>query len=251
MFPTIYAMPYFTITTLGVFAILAFVFGMLAFTKLSLRRQLDLQFMADHFWFFILFTLLGARLQSVIENWNLFSENIGLIFYGVWLGGLGLWGGLIGFIFALYYQCKKHKEATLRWLDVTSVGLMLVLSISYIGMFFDGSGYGSPTNLPWGVSFENIGVPYTIPIHPTQIYLSLLALLAFFIGRRVLIRKKTNGITSLITVTIFALGYFYIDFLRGDSTLTFNGLRLSQYLSIFTIVIIFLPILIQKFKNKK
>lgn len=250
MFPTLYTLPYFTITTFGAVSVLACLVGILTFTKLSFRRQLDLQFMADHFWFFIIITVLGARLQSVIENWNVFSENFGLIFYGAWVGGLGLWGGMIGFAIALFYQCHKHKEVFLRWLDVMAVALMPLLVIGYIGLFFDGSGYGSPTSLPWGVSFENIAVPFTIPIHPTQLYLSLIALFCFILGKRFLIKKKINGLTGLSTLTLFALGYFCVDFLRGDNTLVFNGLRLSQYLSIFTIVIFAILFFVQKLKNK-
>lgn len=251
MFPILLTTPYFTITSLGIAYMLALLLGILLLSHTASRRQLDLQFIVDHFWSLFLLTLIGARLESVIENYPAFSTEPGLIFYGFSVGGLGFWGGVIFFLLTLTIHCFRHKESLLRWLDTFAITSMPVLTIAYLGHFLNGSSYGTPTSLPWGIAFENIAIPYTIPIHPLQLYLSLLAFLGFWFALSLTKRKFCPGLLGLIILIYWSTARFTLDFLRGDATLMFSSLRLSQHLTILTVILTTALFILYNLKPKK
>lgn len=57
--------------------------------------------------------------------------------------------------------------------DTFAVPLALALAVGRWGCYFNGCCYGVPTDLPWGVIFDDDGIPR----HPTQIYESVFHLL--------------------------------------------------------------------------
>ena len=124
-----------------------------------------------------------------------------------------------------------------------------MLFFHHIGTFLAGSEYGIQTVLPWGVTFTNPeAVGYsTLPIHPTQIYAALLVL-GLFVFASVIFKNTTKagkaGVFLLLTLSIT---YFFLDFLRGDSALTFGLFRADQY---FTLILAFVAaVLVIKIKQ--
>jgi phosphatidylglycerol:prolipoprotein diacylglycerol transferase len=59
-----------------------------------------------------------------------------------------------------------------------ALAAIAVAAIAHMGAFLGGSGYGTPTGLPWAVTFTNpnSSAPLGIPLHPTQLYESALDL---------------------------------------------------------------------------
>jgi len=64
------------------------------------------------------------------------------------LGGLAIYGGLIGGGIALIWYTKKHKISTLRFMDALSPGVMLAYGIGRIGCHVSGDG-------DWGIANTN------------------------------------------------------------------------------------------------
>ena len=64
--------------------------------------------------------------------------------------------------------------AGLAGLAAATPALAVGHAIGRIGCFLVGDDYGRPTDLPWGVAFPNGLPPTTVPVHPTQLYESVL-----------------------------------------------------------------------------
>ena len=77
-----------------------------------------------------------------------------MIFSG---SGLVFLGGLIGGTIAVTIILNKNKLPWLEFADIVAP-LILGYGIGRIGCFLVGDDYGTPTELPWGMSFPN-GLP--------------------------------------------------------------------------------------------
>jgi len=97
--------------------------------------------------------LFFSRVFFIIKN---FSE-FGLIF-NRWIliglfPGLSFWGWLIGIFFGLFLFSRWQKWDFWRIADEVAFGILPFLFLFQMGAFFDGSGVGKPTSLPWGIFF--------------------------------------------------------------------------------------------------
>ncbi|MFH1533782.1 MAG: prolipoprotein diacylglyceryl transferase family protein [Nitrospirota bacterium] len=230
MHPEFIQTKYFTINTLWIFFAAALIVGTYVFVKLTVRNGLKIQFISEHSWGIILWSIVGARVLSLILNYKTYFyefsfEALIKVLY-IWDKGLSPTGALVAFVLFLIYICKKNEQDFWKWIDVLTPSILIGLSIGYIGTFFEGINYGKPTSLPWGVNFESSQIKYTIPIHPTQIY-AFLYTLAIAITL-ILISKKKAGFIGLIGIASFSFINFLEQFLRGDDTLLLFGIRVPQ-----------------------
>ncbi len=230
MHPEFIQTKYFTINTLWIFFAAALIVGTYIFIKLAVRNGLKIQFISEHSWGIILWSIVGARILSLILNYKTYFYEFSFtalikVFY-IWDKGLSITGALIALVIYLQYICKKNEQDFWKWIDVLTPSVLIGLSIGYIGTFFEGINYGKPTSLPWGVNFESSQIKYTIPIHPTQIY-AFLYTLAIAITL-ILVSKKKAGIIGLIGIASFSFINFLEHFLRGDDTLLLFGTRVPQ-----------------------
>jgi phosphatidylglycerol:prolipoprotein diacylglycerol transferase len=142
--------------------------------------------------------LIGSRVYHVIHEWELYSQNPALI-PQVWLGGLGIPGGVAGGMIALALYTRVQHLRFWRWLDIAAPAMLLAQAIGRFGNFVNQELYGPPTDLPWGIPIDAAHrvPPWTdldqYPVegtrfHPLFLYESLLNLLGvfvlLFIGRR-------------------------------------------------------------------
>lgn len=65
--------------------------------------------------------------------------------------GLSFWGGIGGIFLAIYYFSRRQNWDFWQLADEFVYGLMPFLILSQIGAFFDGTGFGKPTTMPWGI----------------------------------------------------------------------------------------------------
>ncbi|HEY7451783.1 MAG TPA: prolipoprotein diacylglyceryl transferase, partial [Candidatus Limnocylindria bacterium] len=141
---------------------------------------------------------IGSRVYHVIHEWELYSQNPALI-PQVWLGGLGIPGGVAGGMIALALYTRVQHLRFWRWLDIAAPAMLLAQAIGRFGNFVNQELYGPPTDLPWGIPIDAAHrvPPWTdldqYPVegtrfHPLFLYESLLNLLGvvvlLFIGRR-------------------------------------------------------------------
>ncbi len=159
---------------------------------------------------------------------------------------------LLTFIIYYYIQLNiKKKVEEYNIIQVTNMFFFFIISGGWllcIGLFFDGHGYGIPTDIPYlGVTYNSIDsiVPYAVPIHPTQIYMAL----TFFVTW-ILISIKPKEATNLFFIIIVPI-YFLVDFLKGDSHPILLGLSWTQYIALISEIIYFYFVIhrIDKFSN--
>src|SRR5207237_3873959 len=120
----------------------------------------------------------GAKIYHVLESpRDLFANPLGEIFSR---SGFAWFGGFIGVLLALYLLGRKYKLSYLAMLDVCAPAAALGYAVGRIGCLTSGDGdYGTPTSLPWGMSFPNGLVSTTLPVHPKPIYEALAATVIF------------------------------------------------------------------------
>jgi len=163
---------------------------------------------------------IGARLYHVIDKWDYYMQNPEMIIGG---RGLGIFGAVIGGTIGLIIYSKLRKLGTLRWLDITTPGLLLAQAIGRWGNFFNQELYGYPTDLPWGIYINPVnrlpGYESFSHFHPLFLYESLWNLVGFSIlmilGRK-LQNRLIDGDIFFLYVIYYSVGRFFLEGLKID-----------------------------------
>jgi phosphatidylglycerol:prolipoprotein diacylglycerol transferase len=189
--------------------------------------------------------ILGARGIYLAQNWQAYKWDAFTKFAGgfVWYGGL-----FIGVLTALIYL-KAHQAPILKVSDIAGPAVMMGLSFGRIGCFLAGCCFGRPAeHFPLAVSFPKEAAmhsspqvhffypedaPYSIKVHPTQLY----EWAATFVIAIVLIilyhRKKFGGQVFSLMLILYSIWRFLVEFLRGDNLpFIFNTFTFSQVVSV-------------------
>jgi phosphatidylglycerol---prolipoprotein diacylglyceryl transferase len=183
--------------------------------------------------------LIGARLLFVWENYQQFEGNLIRIIQ-INEGGISQWGGIFGALVGGYVWCRRQQVDYRAVLDAAGPAAALGFAIGRIGDVINGEHHAIATNLPWGVEYVNqqtLGEVGLI-VHPEVAYeliWNLLIFVAAIVTYPVLKRRLPVGVTGLIWLSAFALGRFFLDFLRKDSLVL--GLRQAQWASLLMIAV--------------
>ena len=170
--------------------------------------------------------LIGGRLYHVIDQWQLYKDDLLKIVLPPY-SGLGFFGGLITGTLAVLALIRYHRVSTWRWLDIVAPGVFFMQFAGRIGNFFNQELYGPTTSLPWGIAIDcaHRVVEYpcaTFPLtmthfHPLFLYESLSGLL----GAAVLVWLSTRprpwlrvGDLAGLLFIWFGGVRFLIEFLR-------------------------------------
>ncbi|MFA5128692.1 MAG: prolipoprotein diacylglyceryl transferase [Patescibacteria group bacterium] len=213
----------------GIFVSLGFVIGMVvAYFELK-KRKLDANRIYDLAFWIILSALIGGRIFFVVEHLNFYSA-APLEILKLWHGGMSVYGGFFGAIFAAVIYLKKYKLDFWQYADAVAFGLPLGLFIGRLGCFSIHDHPGIKTEFFLGVNFPD-GVR-----HDLGLYDALLGLAIFLIFLFLRRKERFTG----FYVSTFAIFYgavrFFLDFFRAEDLVgsdpRYLGLTLAQYLSI-------------------
>jgi phosphatidylglycerol:prolipoprotein diacylglycerol transferase len=193
-----------------------------------------------------------SKVYSALESPTEFiAHPVGLIFnrYGfTWFGGF--LGGFAAFIFL----GKRAGFSLLGFLDACSPAGAFGYAIGRMGCLLSGDGdYGTPTTLPWGMSFPNgvvpttgvngtcalYGWPETCKVHPTPIYefLAWCAIGAFlwYLGGQFLRRPQDKGLIFCGYLILTGIARFLVEIIRINPRV-FLGLTNAQIVSILSVL---------------
>jgi len=185
--------------------------------------------------------VIGGRIYHVVTSPNDYfgDEGRAIDAFKIWNGGLGIWGAIaLGTLAAfLSYQrfARARELPPFRFfLDALAPGIALAQVIGRWGNWFNAELYGRPLDAPWALAipkqFREIGYLDYETFHPTFLYESmwcaLIVVLLLSLGTRL-----PAGSIFLLYIALYCLGRFFIEGLRIDSTTSFEGLRLNQYLA--------------------
>mgnify|MGYP000692919555 CR=1 FL=1 len=183
--------------------------------------------------------IIGARIYHVIDFWGYYKNHLVEV-PQVWLGGLGIYGGIIGGIIGARLATKE-KQRFLGLLDLGGVGLPLGQAIGRWGNWFNQELYGKPTDLPWGIYIEPekrlLSVIEKEYFHPLFFYESLWCLVSFLlIIKTINCWKIGQGRVISLYLGLYGFGRLVLEFWRIDSW-TVNGVNVAQAISTGLIVI--------------
>ena len=189
--------------------------------------------------------IIGARIYHVLSSPEAYfgpNGDLALI-PQVWLGGLGIWGGIAGGVLAGVLLLRHRGLRVAPLADAVAPALLVAQAIGRLGNWFNQELYGAPTTLPWGLQIDDAHLPAgsTYPpgtlFHPTFLYEALWnlagAALLVWIGRRMLARRGlTGGRLLWVYLMVYTAGRVWIEMLRIDEAETILGLRLNVWKSL-------------------
>ena len=177
--------------------------------------------------------LVGARIDYIVQNYDKVSHDLlGNLFSGtglVWLGGL--LGGAIGVVLWAW----RRGFLGLALLDLCAAPLAIGYAIGRIGCQLSGDGdYGTPSDLPWAMSYPHGTVPTKVEVHPTPVYETLAMGAVALLLWRLRDRYRTG---TLFAIYLFLAGLerLLVEFIRRNDAVAL-GLTLPQLISIAMMV---------------
>ena len=134
----------------------------LVITREARRRGLDARLVDNGIIIVAVVALIGGRLYHVIDQWQLYQDDLLKIVMPPYTG-LGVYGGILTGTIAAVVVTKLWKQSFWKWTDVIAPGLFVMQAVGRLGNFFNQELYGPPTTLPWGIAIDEAHrvPPYT------------------------------------------------------------------------------------------
>jgi phosphatidylglycerol---prolipoprotein diacylglyceryl transferase len=257
MYPVLFSIGSFEVTSFGLMMFLAFVTAAWITGKQLERYGLSRELAWDMLAWVAIGGILGAKGYYLALHWEaLLADPMREILSR---GGLVWYGGLIGGVFAYYLQVRARKLPMATMYDATAPGLALAYAVGRLGCFLVGDDYGVPTTAWYGVAFPRGAppstagnlramfgedIPASIPdstvmtVHPTQLYEIGLALVMFAIlwyagGGR--LRLRTGQLFAMYMM-LYSVERFLIEFVRAKGDRFILGLSTSQIMSVILLL---------------
>ena len=168
MYPVLFSIGDFTISTFGLMMATAFLVGSWITARRMEEVGLDPDLATTLLVYVMLGGILGSKLYFAIDvHFREGRPFTDLLFArdGItWYGGLIL-GTVIGAI-----GCRIHGVSVKQLMDCVAPAVAVGQSLGRVGCFLVGDDYGKVTDVPWAVSFPQGAPPTLDRVHPTQIY---------------------------------------------------------------------------------
>jgi phosphatidylglycerol:prolipoprotein diacylglycerol transferase len=235
----------------GVMLGTSLVIGWFIAMTLAKKDGIDQQEAGTIYMWTAVWSIIGSRLLYVITNVSEFDSITQVVMVN--RGGLVAYGGMIGGFLASVYCCRKRKIPLLLWADVAAPSVVLGTAITRVGCLLFGCDFGARSSLPWAITFPK-GSPAwnhhvhdfalapdalrSFPVHPTQVYESLVGLGLF--GLLMLIRKYRafSGQVFLAWVLGYGIMRPLIEIVRDDDQRgNVGALSTSQFIGLVSVVL--------------
>jgi phosphatidylglycerol:prolipoprotein diacylglycerol transferase len=210
MYPTLFRIGTFEITTFGVLVAVGALVGLWIFQRELARSGLP-ESAVDAALAGVIGGLAGAKIVWSIEHAGGGEPFADLLFSR---GGMSWFGGLFGGIGAGLWMLRRRSVPWIPALSAATPALAVGHAIGRVGCFLVGDDYGRATDLPWGVAFP-LGLPPTdVPVHPTQLYETVVLLPIAWL----LVRWRRHGVSDRLVLARYLILVgalrFAIEFVR-------------------------------------
>ena len=223
MHPEIFHIGPIPIRSYGLMLAISFILGLIYVQRVCKRDNKPFEQYITIAYIMIAGGIVGGRLFYVFAHLQEFSGNWTAVFnpfqsghFGI--AGMNLYGGLLLAIIGTWVYCRIKKLPVLDVFDDFAPTVGLGLIFTRIGCFLNGCCFGTPCDLPWGVSFPAGSIPYSVfgdlHLHPSQLYSSLYGLFLFVILHLLLKHKRFAGQVVAVLFMVEAFFRFIIEYVR-------------------------------------
>ena len=216
------------------------IIGWLLCKKILIQKSDINEKFDDYITYLVIGMIIGGRLGYIIfYNFSYYINNFFDIFK-VWEGGMSFHGGLIGIIIASILFTKKHNQDSFLYMDLVSLVAPIGIFFGRLANFINSELYGTPTDIPWAVTFIQVD---NLSRHPSQLYEAILEGVILFIILMYFKKKdylKKPGLISGLFLIFYSIFRFFIEFVRvPDEQLGYLIFKLSmgQIISLIFFVI--------------
>ena len=216
------------------------IIGWLLCKKIFIRKSDINEKFDDYITYLMIGIIIGGRLgYIIIYNFSYYINNFFDIFK-VWEGGMSFHGGLIGIIVASILFSKKNNQDSFLYMDLVSLVAPIGIFFGRLANFINSELYGTPTDIPWAVTFIQVD---NLSRHPSQLYEAILEGIILFIILMYFKNKdylKKPGLISGLFLIFYSMFRFFIEFVRvPDEQLGYLIFELSmgQIISLIFFVI--------------
>lgn len=236
--------------TFGIYPLIAligfFTSGIFACIQIK-KRNFNEDHMINLFLWSAAGALVGGHILFAITNISLFPQLFAILshtglskeFIEAFLlifGGSVFYGGLLGGMVTggLYYRKKQFPN---DFVDVMAVSVPLFHTFGRIGCFLGGCCYGIECSMGFTYTQNPIAIANGVRRFPVQLLEALFCFVLFLVLFSLLRRGLCKGRLLAVYLCVYAVGRFFLEFLRGDSYRGFLfGLSTSQIISILLLI---------------
>lgn len=213
----------------GVLVAVGFIAGLCTASRRSARENISSETIMDLGPWLILGAIVGARTLYVVSYWR--EHFVGKPLWEIFMvhrGGLVFYGGLIGSSLACILYARIKKLPLWKLADILAPSVALGHAFGRLGCLMNGCCYGRACDLPWAIRFPEGHETHPLnstatPVHPTQIYESLLNFSLYFVLVWFHQRKKFDGQIFAAYLVGYAVLRAFVESFRGDYPIHYLG----------------------------
>lgn len=236
MYPVLFAINGWPVTSFGLFAILGISLATFITWRLAIAYDFNKEQILDLIFWTSIISFLSSKIYYVLTHgfgfMAIIKNPLQLIFSNQQFG-LSFWGGLFGGALAIYLLARLWRIMFWQIADIAIVGLFLLISVGSIGCLFGSCQYGLPSEAIYSVTQVGL-IDRRFPL---QIIESIVFFGLFLHTWRLSLKFHFTG-------KIFAVGLVYLGILklaiepwRGDRQFLYQNISTGTIYSIFIIAI--------------
>ena len=253
-----------TIYWYAVFIMSGVALGLFLAIREGKKMGINSEFFYDLVTYGLPISIIGARIYYVAFSWDYYSSHPEDIIK-IWEGGIAIHGAIIAaFIFG-YFFCKKRKVSFWLVADIASVSFIIAQAIGRWGNFMNQEAHGGVVpgaTLDAQREFlQSLFIPDFIVnnmyineayYHPTFLYESLWNMVGFlfivFVLRK--LPKLLVGEIAAFYAVWYSIGRYMVEGMRTDSLMLTESIRMAQFISITTIVLVLILVIYRRLAKK-
>ena len=208
----------------------ALLVGLYTAYRLARRYRLPHNQVLDAALWSVIGGLIGGRIHFVVANWEYYAAQPSEV-WQFWRGGVSFGGGLLFGLGVCYLFSRARSISLWDILDPMAPALALASAIAWVGHLLAGSAYGR-LGRGGGYLFLPDVYGYIDYRFATQWAGVAVSLFIFGLTWWLLHRRPQPGLPFAAYLILTGASQFALEFMRGDDTLLFGGLRIAQWLAL-------------------
>jgi len=237
MYPELFRIGNFTISSYGVMAAIAFLVGYWLSSLEFKRRGLDERLLGNFLIAAMVGGMVGAKILYLFENVSLSELIRNPIPHLLSRGGFTYYGGLFGGALLMWVVAARNKMSFWTLGDAIAPAVAIGYALARVGCFLVGDDYGIPSDLPWAVAFPKGLPPTDVRVHPTQIYEIILSVIIFIYLWKIRKKDAPTGWLFSIFLILAGLERFLVEIIRNTTPSPIPHISIAQLMSIVMILI--------------